>query len=162
MSEEVPKYTPKAKRGVVQSPYPPGWHPTTETTVPKSKADKPKPAMDKSKPAADKPKLTVDKIKVKERKENVKVDVVEEINEKLQDVTVSSNVDPTIELSKKLKKLRKRLRESEIIDEKIKAGDADVNSSQLEKSARRKEFEKEIEQLEAERLKLRQLNSKAT
>lgn len=84
---------------------------------------------------------------------------VDEISEKLQDITVSSD-DPTIELSKKLKRLRKRLRESELIDEKIKAGEAgNVNSFQLEKSRRRKEFEDEIEELEAERLKLRQLKA---
>lgn len=84
---------------------------------------------------------------------------VDEISEKLQDITVSSD-DPTIELSKKLKRLRKRLRESELIDEKIKAGEAgNVNSFQLEKSRRIKEFEDEIEELEAERLKLRQLKA---
>ena len=139
--EEVPKYTPKAKR-VAQSTYPPGWHPT-EATVSKNKAEKPKPPIS-------------DKVKIKEKKEVIKDKVVEDLSEKLQDISVSS-ADPTIEISKKLKRLRKRLRESELIDDKIKAGDvASVNASQLEKSARRKEFEEEIEQLEAERLKLRQ------
>lgn len=147
--EEVPKYTPLAKRvaSAQSSAYPPGWHPT-EPAVSKNKVEnKPKP------PAAE-------KAKIKEKKENVvkvTATVVDELSEKLQDATVSS-VDPTIELSKKLKRLRKRLRESELIDEKIKAGEvAAVNPSQLEKSTRRKEFEDEIEQLEAERLKLRQL-----
>lgn len=94
-------------------------------------------------------------MKVKEKKEAAKVDAVEAISEKLQDVSLAS-VDPTIEISKKLKRLRRRLRESEQLDEKIKAGEV-ANADQLEKSARRKEFEDEIEQLEAERLTLRQL-----
>lgn len=143
-AEEVPKYTPKAKR-VSQSTYPsgiPGWHPVA---VSKTKVEKPKPQAN-------------EKVKIKEKKENVKVTAtVDEISEKLQDITVTE-VDPTIELSKKLKRLRKRLRESELIDEKIKAGEL-ANPSQLEKSSRRKEFEEEIEQLEAERLKLRQLKA---
>lgn len=65
--------------------------------------------------------------------------------------------DPTVEISKKLKRLRRRLRESEQLEEKIKAGEVEINADQLGKSARRKELEDEIEQLEADRLKLRQL-----
>lgn len=83
---------------------------------------------------------------------------VQEISEKLKETSISDVVDPTIEISKKLKRLRKRLRESELLDEKIKAGET-ANTDQLEKCARRKEFELEIEQLEAERLKLRQLKA---
>lgn len=112
----------------------------------KSKVDKPKPA-------------TGEKIKIKEKKESAKVDVVKEMSEKLQDIALST--DPTIEISKKLKRLRKRLRESELLDEKIKAGEV-TNADQLEKSARRREFEEEIEQLEAERLKLRQIKTSKT
>lgn len=83
------------------------------------------------------------------------MDAVDEISKKLEE-TLTVVEDPTVEISKKLKRLRKRLRESEQIDEKIKAGEININSSQLEKSSRRKEFEDEIEQLEAERLRLRQ------
>lgn len=102
----------------------------------------------------------MDKSKVKEKKEVVKaVEPIQEISEKLQETSLTSDVDPTIEISKKLKRLRKRLRESELLDEKIKAGEA-TNADQLEKCARRKEFEQEIEQLEAERQKLRQMKAK--
>lgn len=64
--------------------------------------------------------------------------------------------DPTVEISKKLKRLRRRLRESEQLDEKIKAGEV-ANADQLGKSSRRRELEDEIEQLEAERITLRHL-----
>lgn len=145
-SEEVPKYTPKGKRVAQSSTYPPGWHPS-EPTVAKSKVDKPKPTAG-------------EKIKMKEKKDVAKVEAVKELSQKLQNVSLSTE-DPTIEISKKLKRLRKRLRESELLDEKIKAGEV-ANADQLEKSARRLEFEEEIEQLEAERLKLRQLKPSKT
>lgn len=99
-------------------------------------------------------------MKIKEKKDVAKVDAVKELSEKLQDVSLTT-ADPTVEISKKLKRLRKRLRESELLDEKIKAGEV-TNSDQLEKSARRREFEEEIEQLEAERLTLRQLKPSKT
>lgn len=71
--------------------------------------------------------------------------------------TVTTN-DPTVELSKKLKRLRRRLRESEILAEKMESGEiTNPEKDQLEKISRRKDFEDEIEQLEAERLKMRQL-----
>lgn len=63
-----------------------------------------------------------------------------------------------MELSKKLKRLRRRLRESEILAEKMESGEiTNPEKDQLEKISRRKDFEDEIEQLEAERLKMRQL-----
>lgn len=147
--EEVPLYTPKAKR-VAQtsnSGYPPGYHPGYQ----------PSPS-NVTKPKTEKPKSQADKVKIKEKKEVKVVEPVQEISEKLKETSMS-DVDPTIEISKKLKRLRKRLRESELLDEKIKAGEAMPNPDQLEKCARRKEFELEIEELEAERLKLRKLKS---
>lgn len=151
-SEEVPLYTPKGKRvQTASTQYPPGWHPTPATSVVnKIKVEKPKPAAG-------------DKTKIKEKKEpssktSYRNDV--EISEKLQDIKIAapSTNDPTVELSKKLKRLRRRLRESEILVEKMEAGEiTNPEKDQLEKIARRKEFEEEIEQLEAERLKMRQL-----
>lgn len=81
------------------------------------------------------------------------------MSEKVQDLKVSTHTsDPTIEVSKKLKRLRKRIREIELLEEKIKAGEiSNPEKDQLEKISRRKEFEEEIEQLEGDRLKLRQL-----
>lgn len=98
----------------------------------------------------------MDKIKVKEKKETVKAKQVDDISGKLSEISLSSSdADPTVEISKKLKRLRKRLRESEQLDEKLQAGESITNSDQLDKIARRQEFFEEIEKLEAERLKLR-------
>lgn len=146
-------YTPKGKRAqTATSQYPPGWHPQTtpasSTSTNKVKIDKPKPAV-------------VEKTKNKEKKsETAKANTVTEISEKIQDVKIDAtlNNDPTVELSKKLKRLRRRLRESEILAEKVESGEiTNLEKDQLEKISRRKEFEEEIEQLEAERLKMRQL-----
>lgn len=158
----MPLYTPKGKRVQAQSSqYPPGWHPAAaaaQTNVPKPRTEKPKPTQnEKSKSQqADKPR-SQQPDKPKKKPEAAKPDPVEEVSEKLQNVAVSSAAsDPTIEISKKLKRLRRRLRESEQLEEKLKTGEA-PNADQLEKIARRKEFEDEIEALEAERLTLRKL-----
>lgn len=86
---------------------------------------------------------------------------VEDVNQKLQDLNLpSSTTDPTIELSKKLKRLRKRLRESELLEEKVKSSELqNPEKDQLEKIANRKTFEDEIKLLEAERDKLRKLKT---
>lgn len=97
----------------------------------------------------------MEKIKAKEKKETVKAKQVDDISGKLSEISLSSDADPTVEISKKLKRLRKRLRESEQLDEKLQAGESITNSDQLDKIARRQEFFGEIEKLEAERLKLR-------
>ncbi|CRL04440.1 CLUMA_CG017525, isoform A [Clunio marinus] len=150
--EEVPLYTPKGKRVAQTSQYPPGWHPTVATTSAKTKPEKPK-------------QITIEKPKEKpaeiKDKKNVpeKIDV-KDVTEKIQSISLSSEAlnDPTIEISKKLKRLRRRLRESDALNDKIVSGEiTSPEKDQLEKIARRKEFEKEIEQLEEERLKLRQL-----
>lgn len=156
-------YTPKGKRVQAQtSQYPPGWHPAAaaaQTNVPKPRTEKPKPTQNE-KPKSqqgDKPKPQQPE-KAKKKPEAAKPDPVEEVSEKLQSVAVSSVAsDPTIEISKKLKRLRRRLRESEQLEEKLKTGGEAPNADQLEKIARRKEFEDEIEQLEAERLLQRKL-----
>lgn len=174
----MPLYTPKGKRVQAQtSQYPPGWHPAAaaaQTNVAKPRTEKPKPTQSekpksqqpdkpKSQPAdkaksqaADKPKPPQQE-KPKKKLEVAKFSA-EEVSEKLRNLAVSSAAsDPTIEISKKLKRLRRRLREAEQLDEKLKTGAETPNADQLEKIARRKEFEDEIEQLEAEREQLRKL-----
>lgn len=60
--------------------------------------------------------------------------------------------DDVVELSKRLKRLRRRLRELDLLEEKIKAGEiVKPQKDQLDKITRRKEFEKEIEELEKQR-----------
>lgn len=173
----MPLYTPKGKRVQAQSSqYPPGWNPAAaaaQSNVPKPRTEKPKPTQNEKpklqqpeKPKvkqADKPKpQQADKPKpqqpAKKKPEVAKPDRVEEVSEKLKNVAVSSVAsDPTIEISKKLKRLRRRLREAEQLEEKLKSGAETPNADQLDKIARRKEFEDEIEQLEAEREQLRKL-----
>lgn len=90
------------------------------------------------------PGTNADKTKIKVKKEVSKparlVENEEKISEKLQELQVSAN-DPTIELSKKLKRIRRKLREVEILDEKIKANEIAPEKDQLEKISRRKKFE---------------------
>lgn len=103
----------------------------------------------------------------------------DEISENLKEKLQISTADPTIEISKKLKRIRRKLREVEILDEKIQAGEIAPEKDQLEKIARRKKFEEvnfyqqyflvlfyhtkffkfsqEINELEKEREKLRKL-----
>lgn len=165
----MPLYTPKGKRNLAQpsTGYPPGWHPSaaTSATTSKAKAQKPKvvaaertssQAIEKPKVPAHKPQpQTAEKSKKEKKDVASKADPVEEINEKLQDASL---IDPTIEISKRLKRLRRRLRESEQLEEKIKSGEM-TNSDQLEKCSRKTEIEDEINQLEDERNKLRQLKA---
>jgi partner of Y14 and mago len=137
--EEVPKYCPIAKRGlqVAQSKYPPGWHPTPAApTVNKTqKPPKPQPAATASN--TEKIKIKVKKDAVKEAPQKVEDDISEKMQEKLQ----ISATDPTIELSKKLKRIRKKLREVDELEEKIKNGEIKPEKDQLEKVARKKDFE---------------------
>lgn len=119
-----------------------GWHPTAAASAGnKSKADKqPKPQQVNSASNADKIKIKVKKEAAKPAPSKVDTKV-EEISEKLQEKLQISE-DPTIELSKKLKRIRKKLREVEILDEKIKAGEiTEPEKDQLEKISRRKKFE---------------------
>jgi hypothetical protein len=168
--EEVPLYTPKGKRNLTQLPpgYPPGWHPSAVSTATTSKAKTQKPkavvAERTGSQAIEKPKAVASNSQTqkkaeKSKKEKKEVDFnavisVDEINDKLQD----ASIDPTIEISKRLKRLRRRLRESEQLEEKIKSGE-NTNPDQLEKCSRKKEIEDEINQLEDERNKLRQLKA---
>lgn len=86
----------------------------------------------------------------------VKKDPVNEVTKQLEKVELMSDKgDPTIEISKKLKRLRKKLRDSEQLADKIKTGELVADKVQLDKIERCKALEKEIEELELERVKLR-------
>ena len=56
-------------------------------------------------------------------------------------------VTPPTDPAKRIKNLRKRLREIESIEQKIAAGDQKLEKEQLDKVARKKEVMSEIEQL---------------
>lgn len=72
-------------------------------------------------------------------KEQIEVELSEKLQEKL---TISKILpDPTIELSKKLKRIRRKIRDVENLEEKIKLGEIVAEKDQLEKVARKKEFE---------------------
>lgn len=65
------------------------------------------------------------------------------------------NIDPTIEISKKLKRLRKRLREIDLLHDKIKSGEIqNPEKDQLEKVERKPELLAEIQNLEDQRKKI--------
>lgn len=116
------------------------------------KSNKPSPAI------IEQPKVVVDKIKPKAVK-TVKptIDVVE-VTKKLESVEISETTDKndlTIEISKKLKRLRRKLRDTEQLEEKIKSGEVSADKVQLEKVSRIAALQQEIEKLESERLLLR-------
>lgn len=87
----------------------------------------------------------------KENTESVKNSTaIDEITDSMQN-TLKIRED-VIEISKRLKRLRRRLRELEILEEKINSGEiAKPQKDQLEKISRRGELVKEIEELEKTR-----------
>lgn len=72
---------------------------------------------------------------------------IEEVTDSLQSsLKIREDV---LEISKRLKRLRRRYRELEVLEEKINAGEiANPQKDQLEKIQRRVDFMKEIEELE--------------
>jgi hypothetical protein len=118
------------------------------------KVNKPTPAIVEQ-PKAEK----VAKPKVVKVMKSTPKEVVELTN-KLENIDIVTETtdknDLTIEISKKLKRIRRKLRDSEQLDEKIKSGEINADKVQLEKVSRIPELEKEIEKLESERLLLRQ------
>lgn len=159
---------PKGKRNLVQqqTSYPPGWHPSTDSTSGKKKTEK-KEVATKQAP----------EIKIKTRESVIKpsatietkpppshsMDHETEVNDTFKELEIEDSIDPTIELSKKLKRLRRRLRrEIDALEEKIKSEGKSIDKDQLEKASRRKELQNEIQQLEEERLKLREAKNTKT
>ena len=79
---------------------------------------------------------------------------IEEVTETMQSsLKIREDV---LEISKRLKRLRRRFRELEVLEEKINAGEiANPQKDQLEKIQRRMDFMKEIEELEKVREELK-------
>ena len=67
-----------------------------------------------------------------------------------------ASLDPTIELSKKLKRLRRRVRDTEILEEKIETGELVPEKDQLEKLSRKGELLDEIRELEEQRKQMKE------
>lgn len=78
---------------------------------------------------------------------------VEELSQKLSE---GASLDPTIELSKKLKRLRRRVRDTEILEEKIETGELVPEKDQLEKLSRKGELLDEIRELEEQRKQMKE------
>lgn len=136
---------PKGKR-IAQanaSPFPPGWFPDAakvQTTKPKKQQQQKQPAVKSEAPQV--------KIMTK-TSENVD----ELANSMENNLKIREDV---IEISKRLKRLRRRLRELEILEEKINSGEiSKPQKDQLEKIQRRGELKKEIEELEMQRDELK-------
>lgn len=68
-----------------------------------------------------------------------------------------ASIDPTIEISKKLKRLRKKVRDTEILEEKIKNGQIKAEKDQLDKISRKSELLQEIQSLEEQRKKIHEM-----
>ncbi|XP_018417535.1 PREDICTED: partner of Y14 and mago [Nanorana parkeri] len=95
------------------------------------------------------------KRKEKRKQEKGERGVVEETIEELEKVNISeakdktTNENPAAENAKKLKNLRKKLRQVEELQQKIDCGEiTEPSKEQLDKLARRKGIEEEIEDLE--------------
>lgn len=173
--EEVPLYTPKGKRIAQANPYPPGWHPEP-SSAPTKQTKQPQQQQQRSNPpappavakkdsnqtkvaAATAAAVTTEKpIRVMTKRENVEP---ANINKKIDDVTETMQNslkirDDVVELSKRLKRLRRRLRELDVLEEKINSGEiVKPQKDQLEKISRRIDFEKEIDELEKQREELK-------
>jgi len=150
----VPLYESKGKRLQAQTGpvHPPGWFPSVPSTSTEKKTKKGQdPGRGQQQQQQKKKDITVLTRKVEELKVTA---AAEELP------ASASSADPTIEISKKLKRLRKRLREAEVLDTQIKSGEiAKPEKHQLEKVENMAEFLQEIEELEAERIKMRQLKA---
>ncbi|CAG9811130.1 unnamed protein product [Chironomus riparius] len=149
--EEVPLYTPKGKRVAQANPFPPGWHPDTSKST--TAAAKPQQQRNSTAPVKKEPATVTIKPQPAVRV-MTKVEEAPKVDDDLSETMENSLKirDDVVELSKRLKRLRRRLRELELLDEKIKSGEiVKPQKDQLEKITRRFEIEKEIEELEKNR-----------
>jgi partner of Y14 and mago protein len=95
------------------------------------------------------------KVNIKRQKERSHEDSEASVSNLAHQLSDTMNIDPTVEISKKLKRLRKRLREIELLQEKIMSGEIkNPEKDQLEKVERRDEIYIEIQTLEEERKKI--------
>lgn len=138
--DEVEKYESKGKQWVNSIPkLPPGVHEEDNKQLSKNQKKR--------------------KNKKKDGTENQRCEV-EQVTEKMQSATVSNTAtaagtvytsNPDDLKLKRLKNLRKKLRQIEELQAKIDAGElVNPEATQLEKLSRREEIEKELEELEAE------------
>ncbi|KAG5667165.1 hypothetical protein PVAND_015162 [Polypedilum vanderplanki] len=160
--EEVPLYTPKGKRiAQANSGYPPGWHPdlasskNVKSTKPQSQLKEQSLQKQQQQPSQRANEQAPIKVLTNPRQTTTKVtSSIDEVTDAMQN-TLKIRED-VLELSKRLKRLRRRLRELEILEEKIKSGEiTKPQKDQVEKIARRKELEKEIDELEKQREELK-------
>lgn len=96
------------------------------------------------------PKATVSKVNTNANKTSTNNNDIVKLASDLQ-ATLLVQSDEGLDTSKKLKKLRKKLREIETIEQKIKSGELKKpEKDQLDKVKRKKDVIKEIKQLEEE------------
>lgn len=154
--EEVPLYTPKGKRAAAQvkTNYPPGWHPEAAKSTKQSQHQRSKvPTPTNSSTAT--ATTTAKTEPAPQINNNTSCSSkIDEVTEAMQNsLKIREDV---VELSKRLKRLRRRLRELDILEEKIKSGEIQKpQKDQVEKISRRAEMEKEVEELEKQREELK-------
>ncbi|XP_068123681.1 partner of Y14 and mago [Hyperolius riggenbachi] len=152
--EEVPVYENKYVKFFKSKPVlPPGL-----TEPPANKVQQPTKAETEASLSKTAKRNLKRKEKRKQEKGEREPEPVEEARQELEKVSVtetteakdkSANENPAAEKTKKLKNLRKKLRQVEDLQQKIDCGEIKQPSKeQLEKLARRKALEEEIEDLE--------------
>lgn len=153
--EEVPVYENKYVKFFKSKPsLPPGMNPGN---APESKTQQ------SSKPDGDiaLSKTVKRNLKRKEKRKQEKSerDSVEDVQQEIQRVNISENAvqkdkesndeNQAVEKTKKIKNLRKKIRQAEDLQQKIDSGEIKVPSKeQLDKLGRRKALEEELEDLE--------------
>nr|CAG4642953.1 EOG090X0KVN [Evadne anonyx] len=158
--EEVPVYESKGKQWAKSQPaYPVGMSPAMATASAQKKAKDEKPLIPGLAPAA--AKQTNKKKKNSEKKAKVEV---EEVSKALAGFTITEPVFKTpaktetapqvpaataSDPAKRLKNLKKKLKDIEALESKVKKGELkNPDKDQLEKIKRKKEVAKEIQELE--------------
>lgn len=151
--EEVPVYENKYVKFFKSKPsLPPG---LSHIEPPANKTQQPKPETDTTLSKTAKRNM---KRKEKRKQEKGEREAVEEAREDMEKISISesgvqkdkaNSENAAAEKTKKLKNLRKKLRQVEDLQQKIDSGEIKQPSKeQLEKLARRKALEEEIEDLE--------------
>lgn len=115
--------------------------------TPEVKKKTPKPEAPKSEAKSDK------------KPKKAQPDTTAQVEELSQQLSESAVLDPNligIELSKKLKRLRRRVRDTEILEEKIESGELVPEKDQVEKLSRKSELLYEIKELEEQRKQMKE------
>lgn len=149
--DEVPKYESKGKLFGQKPNLPVGFCPKV---VAESRASAVTKTQQQQKKTPSVPGLLVIKKEPKKDKQSspkianaINTTKVQELEEKFEDAL---EIDPLVDIYKRLKRLRRKIRDIEVLEQKLKVGEK-PEKDQLEKIERKQEIMKEIHELEVER-----------